>query len=282
MHVTSTQRGRACIGDRQCVFSPGFTEKTRTGYWGKCRCAKLCTRKYGSGIHGKWGLTCVHSPPSQVELPKVVAALKRAAGDSRCRGLVTYVGARENLGGLATVQVRCAGVSNWLAGADSAICPFSVLDNDVVLTWLCFPPKHGTASNLTRLNLTRSFLSPPIRWSLVVSPCRRCATPSQTSAFIWQLRRQAAAQAAAAAAARRAPPSPPPWPSRPASARRAAAAWCRTCWRARVTGCTCSPRVGEGGGRVGGCGWERGNREGERDGAHYCVVAVSYGLVETW
>lgn len=36
----------------------------------------------------------------------MVAALKHAAGDRRCQGLVTYVGARENLGGLATVQVR--------------------------------------------------------------------------------------------------------------------------------------------------------------------------------
>ncbi|KAG2435583.1 hypothetical protein HYH02_011876 [Chlamydomonas schloesseri] len=49
----------------------------------------------------------------QVELPKVVAALKRAAGDSRCRGLVTYVGARENLGGLATVQELRDAISDF-------------------------------------------------------------------------------------------------------------------------------------------------------------------------
>lgn len=51
--------------------------------------------------------------PAQVELPKLVAALKRAAADERCRGVVTYVGPREHLGGLATVQVGRRGQEGW-------------------------------------------------------------------------------------------------------------------------------------------------------------------------
>ncbi|KAG2438620.1 hypothetical protein HXX76_005169 [Chlamydomonas incerta] len=58
-------------------------------------------------------LALLRGDTQQVELPKVVAALKRAAGDSRCRGLVTYVGARENLGGLATVQEVRDAISNF-------------------------------------------------------------------------------------------------------------------------------------------------------------------------
>ncbi len=59
----------------------------------------------------------LRSPSSQVELPKIVAALKRAAADERCRGVVTYVGPREHLGGLATVQVgRKGGRAAWECG----------------------------------------------------------------------------------------------------------------------------------------------------------------------
>ncbi|GLI70243.1 hypothetical protein VaNZ11_015089, partial [Volvox africanus] len=41
---------------------------------------------------------------NQVELPQVVSALRSAAKDERCRGVVTYIGPREHLGGLASVQ----------------------------------------------------------------------------------------------------------------------------------------------------------------------------------
>ncbi|PNW81557.1 hypothetical protein CHLRE_06g251550v5 [Chlamydomonas reinhardtii] len=55
----------------------------------------------------------LRGPTTQIELPKVVAALKHAAGDRRCQGLVTYVGARENLGGLATVQELRGAISRF-------------------------------------------------------------------------------------------------------------------------------------------------------------------------
>lgn len=54
--------------------------------------------------HGHaWLVPC---PALQVELRQLVRALARAQGDKRVKGLITYVGGREHLGGLATVQVR--------------------------------------------------------------------------------------------------------------------------------------------------------------------------------
>ncbi|GFR43286.1 hypothetical protein Agub_g4351, partial [Astrephomene gubernaculifera] len=49
-------------------------------------------------------LALLRGDVNQLELPKVVSALRQAAGDERCRGLVAQLGGREQLGGLATVQ----------------------------------------------------------------------------------------------------------------------------------------------------------------------------------
>jgi len=56
----------------------------------------------------------IPSPPTaQIELHRVVRALQKASRDERVKGLTLHLSSRENLGGLAMVQVGtcCSGRS---------------------------------------------------------------------------------------------------------------------------------------------------------------------------
>ncbi|GIM09383.1 hypothetical protein Vretimale_13251 [Volvox reticuliferus] len=54
---------------------------------------------------------------NQVELPQVVSALRNAAKDERCQGVVAYIGPREHLGGLASVQELRDAILSFRAAA---------------------------------------------------------------------------------------------------------------------------------------------------------------------
>ncbi|KAG2502113.1 hypothetical protein HYH03_000605 [Edaphochlamys debaryana] len=66
-------------------------------------------------------LALLRGDTNQVELPKAVAALRRAAADPRCRGVVAYLGGRENLGGLATVQELREAICGFRAAVAAAV-----------------------------------------------------------------------------------------------------------------------------------------------------------------
>lgn len=72
-----------------------------------------------------WGPAAPAS--AQVELPKLTRALSAAASDPRVRGLLTYLGKRDNLGGVATAQEVVQAVQRFrlTAGARATAAAFA-------------------------------------------------------------------------------------------------------------------------------------------------------------